>query len=239
MPDSTNHPLRAVVPWALASLLLVTALALPTDTALAGPGKAAPAHREYADDPGIQHSIEGVLHEARTGSFAEPATGPHGARFRLFYKSYEFLCALRSPACLYNGMGMMFYPTAWLDLQGFWRAVRLGIGLAAAGESKQNRTKWWQHNFGLEVVLAAGLQYPARFTPYGEFVLGLGALHRNIYNKDFIDFAYSVGFEAGFEVYLTGHFHLGASVGWRRSVVNTGGGSFYADSWTVSVGLGL
>ena len=136
-------------------------------------------------------------------------------------------------------MGIMFYPTAWLDSQGFWRALRFGIGLVAAGESTQERTKWWQHNFGLEVALALGLQYPARFTPYAEFVLGLGALHRNIYNKDFIEFAYSVGLEAGFEVYLTGHFNLGMAFGWRRSVVNSPGGSFYADSWTLSVGIGL
>ncbi len=108
-----------------------------------------------------------------------------------------------------------------------------------AGESSQDRSKWWQHNFGLEVSLALGLQYPARFTPYGELVVGLGALHHNIYNKDFIDFAYSVGIEAGLEVYLTGHLHLAAAFGWRRSLVNAGAGTFYADSWTVSVGFGL
>lgn len=218
---------------------LLTLMVIPTPPALAGPARAAPAHRQYADDPGIQKSIEGVLEEARTGSFKGPDTGPHGARFRMFYKGFQFMCALENPTCMYNGMGIMFYPTAWLDVQGFWRVVRLGIGLTAAGESKQERTKWWQHNFGIEVALALGLQYPARFTPYGEFILGLGALHHNIYNKDFIDFAYSVGLEVGFEVYLTGHFHLGAAFGWRRSIVNAGAGAFFADSWTISVGIGL
>lgn len=232
-------PVRTIALRCLAILVLIAAVAFPAGSSQAGPSRAAPAHREYADDPGIQQSVEGVLEEARTGSFEPAATGPHGARFRLFYKGYQFLCALQNPACMYNGMGFMFYPTAWLDLTGFWRAVRLGIGLTAAGESKQERTKWWQHNFGMEVTLALGLQYPARFTPYGEFVLGLGALHRNIYNKDFIEFAYSAGIEVGFEVYLTGHFNLGAAFGWRYSQVNTAGGSFYANSWTLSVGIGL
>ncbi len=233
------HPGPTMALGSLATVLLMVVVAFPVTSALAGPSKTAPAHREYADDPGIQRSIEGVLEEARTGSFEPPATGPHGARFRLFYKGYQFLCALENPACMYNGMGMMFYPTAWLDSSGFWRALRFGIGLMGAGESKQDRTRWWQHNFGMEVLLALGLQYPARFTPYAEFVLGLGALHRNIYNKDLIDFAYSVGLEAGFEVYLTGHFNLNAAFGWRYSQVNTAGGSFYANSWTVSVGIGL
>ncbi len=233
------HPARPVAPRCLAVLSLLAAMALPATPSEAGPVRTPPAHRQYANDPGIQRSIEGVLEEARTGSFEPPPTGPHGSRFRLFYKSFQFMCAMEDPACLYNGMGMMFYPTAWLDSTGFWRSVRFGIGLMGAGESKQSTSKWWQHNFGLEVLLALGLQYPARFTPYGEFVLGMGALHRNIYNKDFIEFAYSVGIEAGFEVYLTGHMNLNAAFGWRRSLVNTAGGSFYADSWTVSVGLGL
>ncbi len=239
MRKPISAPARTIAPRRLALLILVASVALPTGLAWAGPSQKAPPHREYADDPGIQRSIEGVLEEARTGSFEPPQTGPHGSRFRLFYKSYEFMCALENPACLYNGMGMMFYPTAWLDSTGFWRNLRFGIGLMGAGETKQATSKWWQHNFGLEVLLALGLQYPARFTPYTEFVLGLGALHRNIYNKDFIEFAYSVGIEAGFEVYLTGHFNLNAAFGWRRSLVNTPGGAFYADSWTVSLGIGL
>jgi len=228
-----------VAPRRLALLIVLAAVTIPAGPILAGPSRAAPTHREYANDPGIQQSIQGVLEEARTGSFEPDPTGPHGARFRMFYKGYQFLCAAAQSACMYNGMGFMFYPTAFLDSTGFWRALRFGIGLMAAGESTQVRTRWWQHNFGLEVALALGLQYPARFTPYAEFVLGLGALHRNIYNKDFIEFAYSVGIEAGFEVYLTGHFNLGASFGWRRSVVNTPGGSFYADGWTLSVGFGF
>jgi hypothetical protein len=236
LPD----PVHVTVQRWLAPLILVAAVTLPATASVAGPSRAPPAHREYADDPGIQRSIEGVLEEARTGSFEPAPTGPHGSRFRAFYKGYGFICTLKNAsACWYSGLGIMFYPTAWLDLTGFWRVLRLGIGMAGAGESKQDRTRWWQHNFGLEVALALGLQYPARFTPYGEFVLGLGALHRNIYNKDFIEFAFSVGLEVGFEVYLTGHFNLGVALGWRRSMVNTGAGVFYANSFTFSVGIGL
>lgn len=234
-----RKPIPTIAPRCLAILILVTAVVLPASPSGAGPARAAPAHREYADDPGIQRSIEGVLEEARTGSFEPAPTGPHGSRFRLFYKGYQFICALESPVCMFNGMGMMFYPTAWLDSTGFWRMLRLGIGLMGAGESKQDRTRWWQHNFGLEVLFAMGLHYPARVTPYGEFVLGLGALHRNIYNKDFIEFAYSAGIEVGLEVYLTGHFNLNVAFGWRYSQVNTDGGSFYVNSWTLSFGIGL
>jgi hypothetical protein len=236
---STNARASAVRRITALALALAIPLIWPAGHALAGPSPEAEVPGRNADDPGIERSIEGVLHEARTGSFSPPPTGPHGARFKLFYRGYEFMCALAQPACVYSGMGFMFYPTAFLDVSGFWRALRLGVGLTAAGESKQDRTRWWQHNFGMEVALALGLQYPARFTPYGEFLLGLGALHWNIYNKDMIEFAYSVGIEVGFEVFLTGYFSLGASVGWRRSVVNSAAGAFYADSWTVSVGFGL
>ncbi|MFH2010102.1 MAG: hypothetical protein ABI333_26125 [bacterium] len=217
--------------------LLLTGLLLAPSTALAGPAREAPTHRQYADDPGIQKSIEGVLDEARKGVLEKEPVTPHGSRFRFYYRGYEFRCV--DKPCMYNGLGIVAYPTAFLDVTGFWRALRLGIGLAGAGESTQERTTWWQHNFGLEVILAVGLQYPYRFTPYVELLVTLGALHRNIYNKDFIDFAYSFGIEAGFEVFLTGHFNLNFSVGWRRSIVDIGAKTMFADSWTFAVGFGL
>jgi hypothetical protein len=226
-------PLTLALP---VGLLLTGWLAIPS-AALAGPARKAPTHRQYADDPGIQKTIEGVLDEARKGVLEKEREKPHGSRFRFFYRGYQFRCV--DKPCLYNGVGIVAYPTAFVDSKGFWRALRVGIGLAGAGEDTQERTKWWQHNFGIEVILAVGLQYPYIFTPYLEFLVTLGALHRNIYNKDFIDFAYSFGIEAGFEVYLTGHFNLNFSVGWRRSIVDIGEKAMYADSWTFAVGFGL
>ncbi len=103
-PASAATPERSAAPASAA-----------TPERSAAPGRPSTPSWDQVDDPGIARAIEGVLQEARTGSFAPLGTGPHGARFRLYYKSFQFLCALKSPACLYNGMGMMFYPTAWMD----------------------------------------------------------------------------------------------------------------------------
>ncbi len=48
-------------PIALLGAGLLAGLLATPSTALAGPVRKVPNHRQYADDPGIQKSIEGVL----------------------------------------------------------------------------------------------------------------------------------------------------------------------------------
>jgi hypothetical protein len=196
-----------------------------------------PAWRPHADDPGIHQAIHKVLVEARTGEPVEPERGPNGANVKFWYRGFEFACA--TSVCFYHGVGIMAYPSAWIDLEGGWRILRFGIGLQAAGEDVQQRDTWWKHNFLLEGLLSIGIQYPWTLTPYAELIVGLGAVHRNLYNWDEINFAYSFSLEAGLEWFVYGSFNLSASVGWRRSVVDTGESSRYADSVTFQVGFGF
>lgn len=193
--------------------------------------------RPHADDPGIDLAIRGVLAEARAGLPASPFAGPSGAHLRLFYRGYRYHCA--TGLCWYNGAGLMVYPTAWISPGSGWRILRFGIGIGGAGETSQSRERWWQHDFTLEAVLAFGLQYPWHLTPYAELLVGLGALHRNLYNSDEVFFSYSIGLEAGLEWFAWKSFNIAVSLGWRRSIVDLGRQSLYADSLTFSVGLGF
>lgn len=210
-----------------------------TDAPKGGPGprpRPAPP-RPLSDDPGIDRSIRGVLDEARIGLPMAPFTGPNGAHLRLAFRGYRFHCA--QGACWYNGAGIIVYPTAWIETKSAARILRLGIGIGGAGETSQARERWWQHDFNIEAQLIAGLQYPWHLTPYFEFIVGLGALHRNLYNKDDVLFAYAFGFDVGVEWFAYRSFNLAASVGWRRSIVDSGRQSLYIDSATFSVGLGF
>ncbi|MDY0004116.1 MAG: hypothetical protein RBU30_22650 [Polyangia bacterium] len=193
--------------------------------------------RPKSDDPGIDKAIHGVLAEARTGLPRPPFDGPSGAHLRLFFRRYKFHCA--TGACWYDGAGLMVYPTAWIDTESGWRILRFGIGIGGAGETSQSRERWWQHDFTIEAALAFGLQYPWHLTPYAEFLLSLGALHRNVYNSDDVFFSYSFGFDAGLEWFAWKSINLAASIGWRRSIVKIGRQALYADSLTFSVGLGF
>jgi hypothetical protein len=210
-------------------------------TALARPGAAQEAPPRVGapdDDPGIGLLVDDLLDEA--GRVRRPPRPPfpyHGGRFRLFYRAYQFDCVDR--ACWYQSAGLAIYPTAFLDAKGFGRAIRFGLGLAGAGENTQARTRWWQHHFSLEALVLLGLQYPARVTPYLELAIGLGAMHRNVYNQDSIELTYSFGLDAGLEIFLVGGLHWLGSVGWRRSIVGTGVTSRFADSVILQTGFGF
>lgn len=240
-------------PRRLALALVVLAMALPATARAAAddeetrpdpdaPGEASPAvpresGQPLADDPGIDVAIRDVLAEARLGKPVVVVPGPHGAHLRLFWQGFQFHCA--AGPCWYNGAGLVVYPSAWIDFKGGWRALRFGLGLGGAGEGSQERQTWWQHDFLLEALLVVGLQYPWKLTPYVEFVVGLGAMHRNLYNQDDVFFAYSFGLQAGLEWFVYKAFNLGATVGWRRSLMDIGPQTIYADSVYVAVGIGF
>ncbi len=181
--------------------------------------------------------MEDLLVEAREGRPIAPIPGPHGPAVRLFYRTYEFLCAVAP--CRYHGVGLVAYPSGWIDMTGGWRALRFGVGLGGAGESSQERETWWQHSFVIEALLVLGVQYPWDLTPYAELVVSLGAMHYNWYNKDFVAFTYSFGVEAGLEWFFFHRMHLMLSLGWRRSVVDTQTGKLFVDSLTVQTGFGF
>jgi hypothetical protein len=205
------------------------------------PSPARIANDAVDDDPGVQRAVKNLIVEARlykpTQKPKKKAGPTRVVAGRLFFRMYEFKCA--TGPCWYESLGFMGYISGWVDLPGNWNVLRFGIGLASGFENSQERTKWWQHNFLIEVLLAVGIQYPARVTPYLELTIGLGAMHRNLYNQDTIDFTYSVGLDAGVDVFLYKQLNIGASIGYRRSVVDVGEAKFFIDSFTFQVGLGF
>ena len=178
-----------------------------------------------------------MLHEAKTTKEEPPGKVRRGPQVQVYFRRYEFTCT--DGACWYEHLGLMLYPSAWIEFPGWWRLLRIGGGLAGAWEHSQERTKYWQHNFTFEFLFVLGLHYPARVTPYAQLILGLGGMHRNIYNKDFVDFTYSFGLDAGAELFMVGPWHITASIGWRRSIVDIGPQALFADSFTFQVGMGF
>jgi hypothetical protein len=232
----TCPPLLRSVRWLAVAVAVGASLWAGQRSVAAQPAPGAPA---VDDDPGIVVILESVLDEAAQLR-PVPRSSPfrfHGGRFRVFYEGYQFDCTTR--ACWFHGLGLAVYPTAFVDSKGFARAIRFGIGLAAAGESTTERTTWWQHHIALEGQILLGLQYPARATPYFELALGLGAVHRNVYNRDAIDFAYAFGMNAGLEVFAYRGLHFFGAIGWRRSVAYPKATTRYVDSVYLQVGFGL
>lgn len=161
-----------------------------------------------------------------------------GPRVQLGYRIGQFACALAP--CWYHQFSLMFYPVAFSSPRNiWWRILRFGVGMEGGGETTQERQKSWQRNHHLAGNLSIGVQYPWRVTPYLDWIITLGALHRHIYNKDLFVFAHSLGLEAGAAVYVAGSFNLATSVGWRRWVAKTEPQSMYYDTVTLNFAVGF
>ena len=125
------------------------------------------------------------------------------------------------------------------------RIVRLGI---------DSEFGWSGGDYGLWYVvvgLTAGVQWPARVTPFleGRFVGGFVGGSFN--GQSAVSWIYQGGIETGVEVYLARRYYLSTAIGWAHPVY---GGidvvalnrnqtlipkDFSADSFTLKVGLGL
>ncbi len=184
----------------------------------------------------MNHLLVGLVRADKPKSGWEPTS--QGPGLFLGYRLASFLCQVR--ACWFHQGVVMVYPLALLEpesLEG--KLLRFGIGLEGGMEKSLDPDKSWQHHQHAAGLLSMGLQYPWRVTPFLDFVVGLGVLHRNLYNKDFFDFAYSFGLDLGTSIFVVGRFHVTASVGWRRWAVRSDLGNLYVDSWSMTAGLGF
>lgn len=192
------------------------------------------------EDPGLDRALRKQLKKPQPTTSERLARNMwrYGSRLNLAYRWGKFACATSS--CPYHQFSLVIYPMAMAAPKGpFWRMVRLGVGLEAGGETTQSREKWWQRNQTIAGVLSLGLQYPYRVTPFVDFIVTLGAIHRNIYNKDLFHFAHSVGIEAGVTVFAASWFGVTASLGWRRWVIKVDPKDLYYDTLTFSTGIGF
>jgi hypothetical protein len=117
--------------------------------------------------------------------------------------------------------------------------LRAGGGIEGGFESAR------PNDFLFAANLSVGVQYPARFTPYLDLVLGLGYFHQGVMHQDLNCFAITLGIEAGIAVFVHQHLFLSAAVGWRHLGVRHPGDDFvdpatvYYDSFLARVGLGF
>lgn len=195
------------------------------------------------DDPALSRALRLQMKEPEPPemSAGERLAGSmwrYGPRFTAGYRLGKLACSVGD--CWYHQFSLMFYPLAIATMQNpWWRLVRFGLGVEGGGETEQTRQRWWQRNQTLAGVIALGLQLPHRVTPYVDFVVTMGALHRHIYNKDLFHFVHSVGLEAGAAVFVWRSFLLEASAGWRRSVVKVDPKTLYYDTFTFKIGMGF
>jgi hypothetical protein len=120
-----------------------------------------------------------------------------------------------------------------LDFYVVSRWIRVGMG-AAGGVGRPRNDIYALGN------LTAGLQWPARVTPFVEFGLGGGLTYRAMLAGQLF-WMHTLGVDAGIEVYLTGDFYLSAAAGWMRPVVHgaAAGQDLYYDTFAMKLGLGF
>ena len=192
------------------------------------------------DDPGLDRALRQQLRSPAPPRVEKlkALMWRYGSRMNLSYRWGKFACSVSS--CAYHQFSLMFYPVAMAAPSSpYWRMLRLGIGVEGGGETTQKRERWWQRNQTLAGVLSLGVQFPYRVTPFFDFIVTMGALHRNIYNKDLFHFTHSVGLEAGVTVFAASWFGVTASLGWRRWVIKVNPKSLYYDTFTVATGVGF
>jgi hypothetical protein len=127
---------------------------------------------------------------------------PPTARFEVGYRFFE----VRSP---YGGT----LPFHLVELDGYPVSgiFRLGLSLNAGGAERYSA---WLADVGLSV----GVQYPYRVTPFFDARFSVGFIGADIVNKKVVSYEYRPTLEAGLSVFLKGHMHLVASVGWSYTV---------------------
>ncbi len=191
-------------------------------------------------DPDVAHDLQEQFRLPPARPPARPWQGPsrQGPKVLVAYRTAQFDCVTRP--CWYHQAAFVLYPIALSEPEGAsWKLLRLGIGLEGGGEVTQQPEHGWQRHQHLGALLSLGIQYPWRLTPFLDFVATLGAVHRNVYNKDLFEFAFSLGVEAGVSLFLVGSFHVTGTVGWRRWILDTEPTRIYYDSVTATVGLGF
>jgi hypothetical protein len=120
-----------------------------------------------------------------------------------------------------------------LDFYLYSRWLRVGMG-ASGGVGRPRNDIYALGQF------SAGLQWPARVTPFAEFNAGGGLTYRAMLAGQLF-WMHTLGVDAGIEMYLAGDFFLSAAAGWMRPVIHgaAAGQDLYYDTFTMKFGLGF
>lgn len=160
--------------------------------------------------------------------------------------------------------GQLWLDGAQVDAYAISRRwARVGVELEGGGGNATLATTPARLSYGL-LGLTAGVQYPARITPFveGRFVGGVlsgqleGALTvagTTYSGQSATTWMYGGGIETGIEAYIYGRSYVSLGIGWMRStwhgvdvltmMQNPSGGMAYknltGDTFTLKVGLGI
>jgi hypothetical protein len=120
-----------------------------------------------------------------------------------------------------------------LDFYVYSRFVRVGLG-ATGGVGRP------RDDIMALGTVSAGLQWPARITPFVEFDFGGGVYYRRMLAGQLF-WAHTLGVDAGVEIYLAGDFYVSAAAGWTRPVLHgaASGYDLYFDTFAMKFGLGF
>jgi hypothetical protein len=156
-------------------------------------------------------------------------------RFKLAYR-YLDLAGLAGGTQHFDAVGLSAYPVSSL----------LRLGLEAEFAWGGGPYQMWLTTVGL----AAGVQYPARVTPFldGRFVAGV--VGGTVMSRSAVSWIYAGGIETGIELYYARRYFITLGIGWMHPVY---GGidvtmlkngtavvrNFANDTLTFKVGLGL
>ena len=172
------------------------------------------------DDPGIAAALRIARPKPDESTFARE----YGPAFKLGLRRFVLpdQAAAESEALL-----------GTLDFYLFSRYVRAGMGAAGGVGRPRNDV----YALG---TLCAGLQWPARVTPFVEFGLGGGVTYRAMLAGQLF-WMHTLGADAGVEVYVAGDFYVSAAAGWMRPVLHgaAAGQDLYYDTFAMKFGLGF
>jgi len=205
-------------------ILLALALLLCSDAFAADePGlSVAPA-----DDPALGNDSPPSGSSVLSRLFAPR---PRGSWLKFGYRTF---------AVTDHGGDSARYHCFTVDFHYYSRYLRGGVGLEGGAEDTA------RNNYVGFGVLSGGVQYPARVTPYLDFIFGAGVLRRDVLHQDLVDFAYNVGLETGLDVFFGPGLLISTTMGWRRQVFSYGGhdqvdsAAVYFDTFTARVGFGF
>jgi hypothetical protein len=180
-------------------------------------------------------------------------------RLKLSYRSFA-ISNIDGPPVALDGVQLDVYPLSRKWIRGGFE-VESGVGRAGLVASENIRL-----NYGL-LGLVAGLQYPARITPFIEGRAAAGFLHGRLEGSFTVPWAPSVevtemsattgiyghGVDAGAEIYTFGRAYVSASLGWVRTTwlgpdypamlrnpsAGMAIGYLTGDSMTFKLGLGI
>jgi hypothetical protein len=160
---------------------------------------------------------KGIKVKIRIKRLPAPVIIKRGPRFKFTYNTFNFLG--RAHLC-----SLELFPLSWY--------IRLGL-LTQAGS---RRYKYLPHtDFIFKESILIGLQYPARVTPFMDFVLGLGLLHVKRMQQGVNHFIHSLGLDFGLETFFSERILLSLVIGYVRHIYN----DVYQDSLNFKVGLGF